>query len=220
MIANTDNNRTPQWLALHFSPLEGDECLQRLAAWCYQYSSQVCIAPQHNSLLLEVAGSQSLFGNAESLAERIRTELNELGYQPNSGIAPTLEAAHLAARHGLHIRSVRDIRKDIATLGVDSLFLPATQIQALQKTGLRTIAEVLRLPRKALARLLGPSVSDYLDRLLGHRPDPCKTFRPPDRFSAGMDIPETAHTQGLVFPLKRLVQELCGVLRARTGAYR
>jgi protein ImuB len=80
--------------------------------------------------------------------------------------------------------------------------------------GFRTVAEVLRLPRKALTRRLGPAVSDYLDRLLGQRPDPCKTFRPADNFSAGMDVPDTAHTQGLIFPLKRLVQELCGVLRA------
>ena len=29
-----------------------------------------------------------------------------------------------------------------------------------------------------------------------------------------MDLPDTEHTQGLIFPLKRLVQELCGVLRA------
>jgi protein ImuB len=30
-----------------------------------------------------------------------------------------------------------------------------------------------------------------------------------------MDLPDTEHTQGLIFPLKRLIQELCGVLRAR-----
>jgi protein ImuB len=221
MATNTDRKTSAQWLALHFpqlteqGPRGRQDCLKRLAGWCYQYSSQVCITPQHNGLLLEVAASRSLFGRAEVLAERIRTELNELGYHPAAGIAPTPEAAHLAARHGLHIRRNRDIRNSIGILEVDSLSLPAAQVQTLQKTGLRTIAEVLRLPRKALARRLGPAVSDYLDRLLGHRPDPCKTFRPADSFSAGIDIPETAHTQGLVFPLKRLVQELCGVLRAR-----
>lgn len=215
MVANTNCKKPPQWLALHF-PLRAEKnYLERLAAWCYQYSSQVCIAPQCNGLLLEVAASQRLFGDAEALAERISAELGELGHHPTSGIAPTPEAAHLAARHGLHIQTRRDIHKDIGTLGIESLYLEPSQIQALQKTGLRTIAEIFRLPRKALARRLGPAVSDYLDRLLGHRPDPCKSFRPPDSFSAGMDIPETIHTQGLIFPLKRLVQELCGTLRAR-----
>ncbi len=220
MVTNTNIRRQAQWLALHFPQLAEhnrrveETCLKRLAAWCYQYSSQVCIVPQRNSLLLEVASSRRLFGNAETLTERIRTELKELGYRPASGIAPTPEAAHLAARHGLHIHTVGDVRKSIGALNVDSLNLPATSIRALQKMGFRTIAEVFRLPRKALARRLGLTTSDYLDRLLGHRPDLCKTFHPPDSFSAGMDLPGTEHTQGLIFPLKRLLQELCGVLRA------
>ena len=214
MVINTNTNKTPQWLALHFPQLAEQTGLKRLAAWCYQYSSQVCIAPQRNSLLLEVAASQRLFGAAETLARRINTELEQLGYRVTSGFAPTLEAAHLAARHGLFIHTPGDIRKSIGALGVDSLNLQVASIQALQKMGFRTIAEVLHLPRKALARRLGLTTSDYLDRLLGHRPDPCKTFRPPDSFSAGVDLPDTEHSQGLVFPLKRLVQELCGVLRA------
>ncbi len=188
--------------------------LKRLASWCYQYSSQVCIDPQRNSLLLEVGASQRLFGPAETLAGRIHTELEQLGYRAAGGIAPTPEAAHLAARHGLIVHTPGSIRKSIGALGLDSLNLKATEIQALQKMGFRTIAEVLRLPRKALARRMGLAVSDYLDRLLGHRPDPCKTFRPPDGFSAGIDLPDTENTQGLIFPLNRLVQELCGVLRA------
>jgi len=171
--------------------------------------------PRRNSLVLEVAASRSLFTDTEALAARICAELEALGHHPASGSAPTPEAAQLAARHNLHICTSSDICKSIGALDITGLSLQATQIQTLQKAGFRTVAEVFRLPRKALARRLGPTVSDYLDRLLGRRPDPRKMFRPPDSFSAGMDIAETAHTQGLVFPLKRLVQELCGVLRAR-----
>ena len=281
MLTDTNINRSPQWLALHFphlaldqlcrtreqdnedtpraisDKLAGRQCiidhnqaaehagihigmpagaalgladtlqlsvrdqraeqtsLKRLASWCYQYSSQVCIVPQRNSLLLEVAASRRLFGNAETLARRINTEVQQLGYRVISGIAPTPEAAHLAARHGLYIHNVDDIRKTLGAFSIDCLNLQVDSIKALQKMGFRTIAEVFRLPRKALARRLGLKTSDYLDRLLGHRPDPCRAFHPPDSFSAGMDLPDTEHTQGLIFPLKRLVQELCGVLLAR-----
>jgi protein ImuB len=215
MATNTDNNRSPEWLALHFPQLAEQSDLERLAAWCYQYSSQVCIVPQRNSLLLELAASRRLFGDCKTLAKRITTELEQLDYLVNSGIAPTPEAAQLAARHSLFIATTGDIRKIIGTLSVDNLHLPSSAIQALQKTGFRSAAEIFRLPRKALARRLGLSVGDYLDRLLGQRPDPRKSFRPADSFSAGMDLPDTEHTQGLIFPLKRLLQELCGVLRAR-----
>ena len=188
--------------------------LKRLAGWCYQYSSQVCIERQHNSLLLEVAASERLFGDAATLAGRITTELGQLGYRAIGGIAPTPEAAHLAARNGLYIHTSADIRRSIGALGVDSLNLKTGEVQALQKMGFRTIGAVFRLPRKALARRMGLATGDYLDRLLGHRPDPRNTYRPPESFSAGMDLPDTEHTGGLIFPLKRLVQELCGVLRA------
>jgi protein ImuB len=213
MTVNTKTS--PQWLALHFPQLTEQNNLQRLAAWCYQYSSQVCILPQRNSLLLEVAASQRLFGESRALAKRITTELEQLDYRVSSGIAPTPEAAQLAARYDLYIQTTDEIRKTIGALGVECLNLPQASIQALQKTGFRTAAEIFRLPRKALARRLGLAVGDYLDRLLGHRPDPCKAFRPPDSFLAGMDLPDTEHTQGLIFPLNRLLQELCGVLRAR-----
>lgn len=188
--------------------------LKRLASWCYQFSSQVCIDSQRNSLLLEAGASERLFGQPETLGARITTELGHLGYHAVTGIAPTPEAAHLSARHALHIRNSADIRKSIGALSIDSLNLKYTEIQALQKMGFRTIGEVFRLPPKALARRMGLATSDYLDRLLGHRPDPCNTYRPPGSFSAGMDLPDTEHTGGLIFPLRKLVQELCGVLRA------
>ena len=214
MVTTTDTKRPAQRLALHFPQLAEKTGLERLADWCYQYSSQVCIARQPNSLLLEVAASRRLFGNAETLAQRIHTGLEQLEHHAISGIAPTPEAAHIAARHGLHIHTIGEIRKSIGPLSLDSLNLHPASIQALQKMGFRTVAEVFRLPRKALTRRLGVTTGDYLDRLLGYRPDPCKTFRPSDHFSAGLDLPDTEHTQGLIFPLKRLVQELCGVLRA------
>lgn len=200
-------------LALREQRAEHDT-LKRLAAWCYQYSSQLSVLNRHNSLLLEIGASQRLFGPAGALAERIRTEIRKLGYQVSTGIAPTPEAALLAGRHGLFIYSVAEIRRVIGRLDIDELALQTSQLQSLRTMGFRRTADIFRLPRKALTRRLGLSVSDYLDRLLGNRPDPRKTFHPPERFSAGMDVPETSQTGGLIFPLKRLLQELCGVLRA------
>ena len=80
MAINTDSKRPTQWLALHFPQRTEKDHLERLAAWCYQYSSQVRIATRRNGLLLEVAASQRLFGDAEALAERISAELGELGH--------------------------------------------------------------------------------------------------------------------------------------------
>jgi len=215
MVKHDDKKKQPQWLALHFPLLEDPGSLERLAGWCYRYSSQVCIAAPNSSLLLEIAASRRLFGSARALAKQACAELEQHGLDTASGIAPTPEAALVAARHGLRVRVMADIQKTIGALSIDSLNLEPNAIEALQKMGFRTAIEIFQLPRKALVRRLGPSTADYLDRLLGRRADPRKAFQPPGNFSAGLELADTEHTQGLVFPLKRLVQELCGVLRAR-----
>lgn len=205
--------------SLHLVPRDTEaeqDALRRLAAWCYQYSSQVTIVSPRDALVLEVGASHRLFGDADTLAGQLDRELSQLGYRLRSGTAPTPEAAHLAARHGLRIPAHGDIREQIRGLPLESLCLDPPQAPALRNMGFRTIGEILRLPRKALARRMGPMAVDYLDRLTGSRPDPQTPWHPPDRFSSGLDLAgEISGCQGLLFPLRRLVSELCGVLRAR-----
>jgi protein ImuB len=189
--------------------------LQRLAAWCYQYSSLVSIIAERAALVLEIGGSRRLFGAAEDLAQKLGGELLQLGYHVRGGTAPTPEAAQLAAKHGLHIARTAEIHQQLQKLPLESLYLDHRQGPALQKMGFRTIGEILRLPRKALARRMGPAVVNYLDRLVGIRPDPPAPWHPPQSFASGMDLAaEISNTPALLFPLKRLVSELCGVLRA------
>ncbi len=191
------------------------DAMQRLAAWCYQYSSQVTIIPERAALVLEIGASQRLFGASRDLAQSLTGELSQLGYHVRSGSAPTPEAAHLSARHDLHITLRNEIRSQIKNLPLSSLELKTGQDSTLEKMGFRSIGEILRLPRKAMARRLGPATVDYLDRLTGARPDPQLPWQPPEHFSSGMDLAqEISSSQALLFPLKRLISELCGVLRA------
>ena len=190
--------------------------LERLATLCYRYSSQVEKLEADNALLLEIGGSQRLFGHTREITQCLERELLQLGYRVRIGTAATPEAARLAARKGLHIPPGARIGQHIARLPLDALSLEPTQKAALHKMGFRRIGEVLRLPRKALSRRLGTGVVDYLDRLTGARPDPRKGWRPPEHFCSSMDLAaETSSSQALLFPLRRLVTELCATLRAR-----
>ena len=190
--------------------------LERLAGWCYQYSSQVSIIAERTALLLEAGASQRLFGAPAELTLRLSGELLQLGYHSRAGTAPTVEAAHLAAGQGLHFDHLSPIGEQARRLPLDSLHFEPAHRQALEKMGFRTVGEVLRLPRRALARRLGTGSVDYLDRLSGARPDPQRPWYPPGRFSSGIDLPaEVSHSQGLAFPLRRLLDELCGTLRAQ-----
>jgi len=200
------------------------EALQRLAAWCYQYSSQVCLPQQGKMqgslgegravLWLEAAGSERLFGSPAELGQRLERELGQLGYHAMVGSAATPEAAWLAAARALHIASSGDIRGQLGSLPLQQLPLDKTQKDALETMGFRLLGDVLRLPRKALTRRFGPAVADYIDHLLGTRPDPRVAWQPPQNFSSRLELPaEIRASQALLFPLKRQLEELCGVLR-------
>ena len=217
-------NSTDPGEAVLPQPPERDEAaeqqaLERLAAWCYQYSSQVCIPGDREGLFLEAAASKRLFGRPEYLGKRLEQELESLGYHAVTGSAPTPEAAWLAARESLYITRREDLRRHLGPLPLDRLHLQAAQLAALDRMGFRQVRDLLRLPRKALTRRFGPALPDYLDRILGARPDPRAMYQPPEAFSSRLDLPADIHDrQALLFPLKRLFEELCGVLRGGNTA--
>ena len=231
----------PRWLAIRFPrltldlhtrgqsrtetavapglPAQRDEvaekqALQRIAAWCYQYSNQVCIPGDRNGLLLEAGASERLFGRTEHLGKRLEQELALLGYHATSGSAPTPEAAWLAARENLHIPRIAHMRRQLGPLPLSRLHLDTAQLKAMERMGFRQLRDLLRLPRKALTRRFGPALPDYLDRMLAVCPDPRAMYQPPEAYASRLELPAEIHTcQGLLFPLRRMLDELCGVLR-------
>lgn len=190
--------------------------LERLATCCYRYSSQVSLCHTTAEILLEISRSQRLFGSTNRIAQELQQLFRALGYHVRTGSAPTPEAARLAATHGLDITPTDSLGAQIGHLPVSSLDLDARQAQALASMGFRSIREVLRLPRKALARRQGMRVVNYLERLIGTRPDPRHPWHPPDDFSSTLQLTEeVSSSPALLFPLRRLVTELCSVLRGR-----
>ncbi|NNJ65206.1 MAG: DNA polymerase Y family protein [Xanthomonadales bacterium] len=195
-------------------PTAEQQALRRLAAWCYQYSSQVSIPEDRPGLFLEAGASQRLFGCPADLGGRIERKLVRLGYHAVAGSAPTPEAAWLAAPEGMHIAGQGTIRRQLGPLPLERLHFERTRIAAMERMGFRQLRDLLRLPRKTLTRRFGPALPDYLDRLLGVQADPRALFQPPEPFRSRLELPAEIHaSQALLFPLRRLLEELCGVLR-------
>jgi protein ImuB len=191
--------------------------LEQLAAWCGQFTSLVSLAlPQ--ALLLEVQGSLKLFGGLEALLERLRHGLAELGYLAQLAVAPTPLAATWLAGAGNEARITTSVELAgaLARLPLAGLGFAPTLLQSLRNMGVYTVGECRRLPRDGLARRLGAELVLALDRAHGRTPDPRAPYVAPACFEATLVIPGTIdNTEGLLFPLKRLLQELCGVLTAR-----
>jgi protein ImuB len=220
------------WLCIRLPALrhealaaDEDEALQRLSAWAYQWSSQVCHRRGDESsaplLWLELAASRALFGEPVALLARIEQALSELGYSHRCALAPSPAAAALLSRGNTTrcVSTQQQLHKEIAPLPLDWLELSPQILQALHCSGLRCIGDVLQLPRAALARRFGPQCSLYLARLLGEASDPHPSFQLPPVYRARCVFDYELHdTQSLLFPLQRLLQEFQGYLRARDRA--
>jgi protein ImuB len=200
-------------------PAAETEALLGLAAWAAQFTPGVALEFP-DALLLDAAGSLRVFGGLAPLLERLRRELAQMGWSAQLAGAPTPRAAvWLAlAGSGRFVDSAAELEPTLAPLSVAVLRCDGETLEALAAIGVRTIGELLALPRGAAARRYGQRLLDELDRALGRLPEPRNFFVPPPRFRAAIELPaEVAQAEALLFAAKRLIVQLAGFLCARSG---
>ncbi|UTH38378.1 DNA polymerase Y family protein [Pseudomonas sp. KHPS1] len=190
---------------------------QFLAAWAYGFSAQVSLH-YPRCLLLEVGSSLGLFGPWPHFEARLRRELGELGFQQRITLAPNPVAARMLANvhDGLAIGDAAELRVALERLPVDRIGLSRETASALTRMGLRSLQQLLALPRDGLARRFPAELLRHLDSLLGERALALDFYRPPDRFDARIELNfEVESHQALLFPLRRLTADLAAYLAGR-----
>jgi len=193
--------------------------LRRVAAWALQFTSISSVA-EPMDVLLEVGRSLKLFGGLENLRKRIRNGLADLGYEASIACAPTPLAAQWFARAGLEIciRHADTLRHELEKLPISLLGCAPGTPAMLDRFGIHTVGECLRLPRAGLTRRLGERFLENLDRALGQLPDPRPPFVPPPTFNAALPLPAPVEqSAALLFAGRRLLAEFCGFMTA-TGS--
>jgi protein ImuB len=195
------------WVALHFPGLP-NQALAPLAGWACQFTPRVAQAPP-DALLAEVEASLRYFGGQDVLLQTLRVGLEALGVAASLAVAPTGLAALWLARGG--------------GSSLETLPLEATgfDLDFFRGIGVATVGEALALPRDGLALRCGSAVVDALDRACGRLPETYAFFAPPASFSARLELPgEAAHAEALLFPARRLLSQLAGLLAARQEGIR
>jgi len=216
----------PDVQKLERNPAAETAALARLAAWAYQFSSTVILGEvpldfrqaRSSALWLEIGGSLKLFGGFRDFIAALERELALLHYSYQLGIGPTLEGAALLARAGIRvvIPSPTALQLRIRNLPIAHLALAPEIVGALHTAGVRTIGLLLELPRAAVIQRFGVQLGNFLDRLIGTAADPRPVFRLPHHYAARFDFElEVKSTEALLFPLRRMLHEFSGFLRAR-----
>ena len=209
----------PQFLVENHDPRRERRLQHLLAAWAYRYSSMVCLEGE-DAIVLEVEASLGLFGPWPRFERLLRDDLDRLGFRHRIALAPTAAGAYvLAGAHdGLAILAPAPLRHALGRLPLAAARLPPTAVTALAGMGLRELRQVFELPRAGLARRVGPALLAQLDRMTGDAPDPRAFYCPPDVFDERIELNyDISHHPALLFPVRRLVNDLAAYLSGRDG---
>ena len=202
--------------------------LSHLAQWAYQFTPNVSIrAP--DCLLLDIGGCLKLFGGLENLRSRIQQGLTKQGYESVLTTNMTPMAALCLATSNKKPRVERDntgtdengscasyVTKSLECLPVDCLQVDKKIIESLQQMGIADCKALFALPQSGLNRRFGIYFVDYLQRLLGEKPDPQKFINPEPKFMNDVTfLADVNNTASLRFSINRLISELTEFLTAR-----
>ncbi len=203
-------------------PLAEAAFLRGLARWGTRFSPRVgCDGA--DGLVLDITGVAHLFGGEGALVADLMAALARLGVAAQPGLAGSRGAAWALARFGARRAAAPGGEAAaLATLPPAALRLPDPTLAALDRLGLRRIADIAALPRAGLARRLGAEVLLRLDQATGAAPEAIAPEPEPPVLSVRLTLPEPIGLVADVMAgLARLLDRLCARLAdAGLGARR
>ncbi len=210
-------------LRLDYADTGGDAAaLARLMLWVRRWCPWTAtggLADPGAGLVMDITGSAHLRGGEAALMREIEGTLGAAGYSAALAVAPTQGAAWALAHHG-KVRDTcgaDDLARRLSPLPVRALRLDAGTVVLLQRLGLKTVGDLLDVPRLTLARRFARAGLPQnpllrLDQAMGRLPEPVAPPEDPPRFSVEAKLAEpvqdpTAHLPGLC---EALAQALAG----------
>jgi protein ImuB len=126
------------------------------------------------AFLLDIAGTDRLFGPPKVLAERLRNALAAAGFRTSIAVSANFHAARLlaAALRGITVIRTGDEAQAVAGLPVALLEMPEDHAETIAMWGIRTLGELAALPEADLIARLGQGASIWRNQALGAQPHP------------------------------------------------
>lgn len=193
------------------------QLLEELALVAYRYSHQVAITG--DGVVLETGGSRRLHGDLETMLHALGEEISAMGLHASLGTAPVSAAACLLARTRQHVTDTRTLRATLSAWPLRRLALAPAEFGKLDGLGLKSVCDVLALPRFERERRLGRTLNRYLDQIHGREQTPLVYWQPPETFCQLLELPvPTIRSEALLFALNRILEHLHQWLRVRDRA--
>ena len=205
------------WIALQPAPHEPPadapplaDAQTALAWWALQFTPMV--ARVQDALVLEVSGSERLFGGRAALLRRV--------FKPNLPLAPVYTAQGATSLIAIG-RLWTALDGTSATLAPDALPLHTLaaarpHLPTLARLGCNTWGQLRALPRGGLVRRFGAELVGALDRAYGLQAEVYPWLTLPEVFDAPLELAASVESApALLFGVRRLLAQLLVWLRAR-----
>ncbi len=205
---------SPELCCHTLDPEYAMQLLQQRALWAYRYSAQVFTDPPHG-VWLEAGSMLRLFGGLTAFVETIQKSCQVHAWPLQLGMGQTPLAARWMALADVNVMTLdhEPQKEALNKLPLSELHLEDKQLLALQRLGLRTLGELLALPLAEVGRRICPALMKQLRDLHGSQVPPASLFKPALTFSdRALFNHDVEHHNGLLFPLTRLLNSLCGFL--------
>lgn len=195
--------------------------LEALADWSSRYTP-LAARDGTDGLFLDITGCSHLFGGEQNLLSDLLSRLEAMGLAVGGAISHAPGLSWAAARYLMHqpLES-RIIKPDAAgavlsPLPVSALRLEAETVPLLMKAGLRTIGDLIDLPRAPLTRRFGSHLIKRLDQALGREDEPISPRLPVAGLSLERRLAEpVAREEDLLFVAGELSRGLLPMLEER-----
>ncbi|MBU0617509.1 MAG: DNA polymerase Y family protein [Planctomycetes bacterium] len=213
----------PELLALEHEPRRDRALLERLAHWALRFSP-IVQPVEPDTLLLDVTGCQRLFGGETNIARQAYDGLRAQGFHVRAAIADTVGAAYAlasASSDAIVIAQPGQTSAYLAPLPPAALRIEPDVAERLDSLGVRTIGDLLMLPRASLPARFGPRLVLRLQQALGEVYEEVTAYAaeqpPAARINFETPLADLETIQAVV---ARLLEELFAQLRDRTLALR
>ncbi len=152
--------------------------------------------------------SEHQFTEPEML-ERLVRPLRLLGLETRVGLASTPDLAFLAAKYADPVRIVTDTGLFLQPLSIEALAPSGYLASVLHAWGIRTIGQLLKLPRAQVCERLGPEAIKLWAHATGGSIRPLKLVKPQEFFSESVELENHVEMlEPLLFLLRRFLEQI------------
>lgn len=228
LLARGSRSRRSQNTCFHIFPHDPAAdlyAIQKLADDLDTFSPIVGLqqeTDQPDCIFLDVTGLGHLFGGESKLEQQVDAHFRELGYLPQLGLAHTVGLAQGKAQFEPENEpenksgDLSDADEQYEALPVAALRLSEWTTETLGQLGVRTIGQLLQLPRHDLSARFGGTIHRRIDQFTGKVAEPIIAQQQLPEFYAEqmLDYP-TSHKETIEVITQRLIAGICGQLAAK-----